>query len=229
MRRTAVFFVAAAFVALAPAARAQTASNDFDYSPEAQERGKNISISGRCVDSEELLVTVQEGAAGDGSVLLSKSFPAQTDAKVSGSITVPDDAPFGPYVITGTCRTGATSDFSKNGPFAVVEKAAATTTTAKPTAITTSSTTSTTVAGATTTTGVTPTELPATVDDNTDDLDATTTTVDEFAGTRNDNDDDSIGPLLLLVGLVPLGLAIGAIGLAMRRRTAAPPAEPSGD
>ena len=207
--------VAAATVGLlgiALPASAQTDANEFSYSPEAQERGKPIAITGRCENDGELVVSVQQGEAGDGSYAFNKSFPASGGVKVTGSIVVPDDAPFGPYVISGGCRLGPTIVFSKNGPFAVVEKAGATTTTAAvPRATTTSpsTTTSTTIEGETTTTVyavIPPLDTPV----ESDTPDTTATTVDEFAGTRNE-DNDSIGPLLLLVGLVPLGLAVAAI------------------
>ncbi len=223
IRRTAALIGFLAIAGLAVPAHAQTAENDFSYSPDTQVRGKTISVTGQCVDTEELAVSVQEGADGNGSFVFSKTFPAETGAKISGSITVPDDAPFGSYVITAVCRTGSYQPFTENGPFAVVDKiGATTTTTAAPKATTTSSSTSTTVEDTgPTTTAYKPTELQTDVDSATETTisDETTTTVDEFAASRKD-DDDSIGPLLLVIGAVPLVLAVGAIALAMRRRGA---------
>lgn len=227
IRRTAALIGFLAVAGLAVPAHAQTATNDFSYSPEAQVRGKVISITGQCVDTEELAVSVQEGADGNGSFVFSKTFPAETGAKISGSITVPDDAPFGSYVITAVCRTGTYQPFTQNGPFAVVEKVGATTTTTAASGATTtssSSTTSTTVEDTgPTTTAYQPTELATDVEGTTETtIDGeTTTTVDEFAASRKD-DDDSIGPLLLVIGVVPLVLAVGAIALAMRRRGTTP-------
>lgn len=217
MRRAVFALAVLALSAVAAPVAAQTEAGEFGYSPEAQARGKAISITGRCTNGGDttLKVTVQEGAAGDGNYSFSKSFPSNGNA-VTGTIDVPDDAPFGSYVITGECFPGSSQQafFRKDGAFAVVEKVGATTTTAADRTTTTSSstTTSTIVAGAVTTTTVAVEDLPTTVEENS----SPRTTVDEFAGTRTE-EDDSIGPLLLLVGVLPLALAVGAIALAMRR------------
>lgn len=224
-----------AVAGLATPASAQTTTGEFNYSPEAQQRGQSITITGKCInggstDNVDMIVTVQEGSNGEGSYGFSKAFLPTESGSISGTIEVPGDAPFGAYVIGGACRSGSTFFFSKNGPFAVVERAGATTTTASttttvPGATTTTvpgatTTTSTTIESATTTTYALGDTVPDTVDD---DPDTTDTTIDEFAGTRNE-DDDSIAPLLLVLGIIPLLAAIVAIVLAMRRRGGQPDA-----
>ncbi len=187
MRRSFVLLAFAGISVGATPAFAQTATGEFSYSPEAQERGKAVVISGKCSNGGDttLRVTAQQGAAGDGSYIFTKTFAAAESGVVNGSIEVPDDAPFGPYVMTGECFAGTGSFFRKDGSFSVVENASATTTTAPrvtttTTSSTTSSTTSTTVADATASTTST-TEVEITFGPP-DDSDTTSTTVDEFAG-----------------------------------------------
>ncbi len=227
LRRPAVVLgvlLAAGLGASAAPAGAQTSSGEFNYSPEAQERGLSVTITGKCLyggsaSNVDLIVTVQEGSSGDGSYGFSKAFLPNESGAINGTIEVPGEAPYGAYVIGGACRSGRSIFFSKNGPFAVVldaPTAATTTTTTKRSTTTTSptsTTTSTTIEESPPTSTIEIAELPEAVDTGSD---TTSTTLDEFAGTRND-DDDSIGPLLLLIGVLPLALAVGAITLALRR------------
>lgn len=237
LSRTLLLTLAGLAATAAPAA-AQT-TGEFSYSPVAQQRGGSVQISGRCVsegttENVDMIVTVRQGADGQGDYGFSKGFIPAENGNVSGTIEVPGDAPLGDYVIGGACRNGPTVFFSKNGPFTVVAQGApvpsATTTTAAPAATTTTTgagaaTTTTTTAEETTTTteadGTEEADVETTVDD--DVQSATTTTIDEFAATREE-EDDSIGPLLILVGVLPLVLAVAAVALAMRRRGAPPAA-----
>lgn len=233
MRRSLLVFVVVGLGAITAPALAQTGttSGEFAYSPEAQQRGGSVQITGKCVvegttDNVDMIVSVREGADGQGNYGFSKAFTPTSNGAISGTIEVPGDTPFGDYTISGACRNGPNTFFSKSGPFRVGDRATATTTTTAVGVTTTSSTTTSTAPDATTTTtevGVV--AVPGTIDDDSDD-ETTGTTIDEFAGTRNE-DDDSIGPLLLLFGAVPLLLAVVAVGLAMRRRGATPDAPPA--
>lgn len=235
IRRSFIVLTVAGLSLVAAPAWGQTSgtTGEFSYSPEAQQRGGSVVITGKCViegttSNVDMIVTVREGADGQGDYGFSKAFIPAENGTINGTIEVPGDAPFGAYAIGGACRNGPTVFFSKNGPFAVVERASQVTTTTSTTAPGTTSTTApgatttTTAAAATTTTAVEDvTDLPTTLDDG-GSGDTTDTTIDEFAGTRNEDDDNSIGSLLLLFGAIPLALAIVAVGLAMRRRNTTP-------
>ncbi|MDP1794888.1 MAG: hypothetical protein Q8K63_12215 [Acidimicrobiales bacterium] len=242
MRRSFIILTVAGLSALAAPALGQSSgtTSEFSYSPGAQQRGGSVTITGKCViegqtSNVDMIVTVREGPDGQGDYGFSKAFIPSENGNINGTIEVPGDAPFGDYAIGGACRNGPTVFFSKNGPFAVVERASQVTTTTAPAVTTTTApgattTTSTTVPGATTTsTTVEIVAVPGTIDDDTDGSGETTqTTIDEFAGTRNE-DDDSIGPLLILIGVLPLLLAVAAIVVAMRRRSAPDPTAPTPD